>query len=150
LEGLPEILTAEVLTKNDFFTMEDFEKLPDDGNNYELIKGELDRKNAPIPDVAFIQSGRSVNIDELKGFPGAPDLAIEVISPSDTTERIHNKITLYRRFGVRLVWSIYILDKYVLVYNLDDPDVKLLNLKDELDGGDVAPKFNLNVGKLFE
>ncbi len=101
------------------------------------------------PDVCFVLKDRTP--PKFKGpIPVAPDLVIEVWSPSDTTEKIQNKIEAYLEAGVRLIWSVYLLSKFVLVYRLNEPDLKLLNLKDELDGEDVIPGFKVAVRNLFE
>lgn len=101
------------------------------------------------PDVCFVAEGRTPA--KFQGpIPVAPDLAIEVWSPSDDTITIQDKIDAYLETGVRLVWSIYMINKFVLVYHLNDPDIKLLNLKDEFDGEDVLPGFKLPVKVLFE
>jgi len=111
--------------------------------------GREDGANYVEPDVCFVLAGRTP--DDFSGpIPVAPDLVVEVNSPSDTTERIHNKLENYRSSGVRLIWSVYMLEKFVLVYGANLPDVKLLNLNDELDGEEVLPNFKLKVSHLFD
>jgi len=111
--------------------------------------GDSEGANYVEPDVCFVVSGRTPA--KFRGaIPVAPDLVVEVWSPSDTTEKIHNKVETYRQAGVRLIWSIYMLDKFIAVFSLNDPDIKFLNLTDELDGGNVLPGFKLRVSKLFE
>jgi Uma2 family endonuclease len=101
------------------------------------------------PDVCFVAAGRTP--DKFRGpIPVAPDLAIEIWSPSDSTEIIQDKIEAYQQAEVKLIWSIYMLNKYVLVYHLNDPDIKLLNLNDELDGEDVLPGFKLKVSAFLK
>lgn len=109
----------------------------------------LSSQNAPIPDVAFVQTERLKGIDPHKGFPGAPDLAIEVISPSDTLERVYNKTEMYRKFGVKLIWSVYILDKFVLIHRPNNIKPTFVGLDDELNGENVLPGFNLPINELF-
>ncbi len=101
------------------------------------------------PDYCFVLTER-ISEKFSGAIPVAPDLVVEVNSPSDTTQKIYNKLEAYKEAGVRLVWSIYMLNKYVVVYRLNDPDAKLLNFNDELDGEDVIPGFTLKVRKLFE
>ena len=101
------------------------------------------------PDVSYVAAGRTQ--PKFRGpIPVAPDLVVEVNSPSDTTQGIHDKIVAYRETGVRLIWSIYLLEQFVVVYRSDDPDASFFNLKGELDGGDVLPGFKLAVKTLFE
>ncbi len=102
-----------------------------------------------VPDLAFVLAGRTS--DKFRGpLTVAPDLAVEIWSPSDSTEIIHDKIEAYLNAGVRLIWSIYLLDRYVIVHNLDTPKRRLFDLDDELDGEGVLPGFKLAVKALFD
>jgi len=105
--------------------------------------------NEPIPDLTFVTAGRLPN--EFRGaIPTIPDLVVEVNSPTDTTEGIHDKLVMYREAGVRLVWSVFLLDEYILVHRLNKPKIQLLNLDDELDGEDIIPGFKLKISTIFE
>ena len=106
--------------------------------------------NKRSPDVSFISKERLQGIKRLpKGyFQGSPDLAIEVISPNNTFEELHQKIVEYFDNGCRLVWVINPDEKSVLVYHQPEPD-KLLNVTDNLDGEDILPDFTLPVLDLF-
>jgi Uma2 family endonuclease len=91
-------------------TLEDLERMPDDGLHYELLEGELiklpppksrhclfgDSRTWVRPDVSFIRSGRNLARSADDYFEGAPDLAIEVYSPSE------RKSTLLREAGAML------------------------------------------------
>lgn len=101
------------------------------------------------PDVSFVVEGRFP--DEFEGpIPVAPDLIAEVWSPSDTTRKIQDKIEDYLDAGVKVIWSVYLLHEYVIVTKLGEKRRILLDLKDELDGGEVLPGFKLKVNKLFD
>ena len=106
--------------------------------------------NYYIPDVAFVAKGRISVLDFQGTVPVIPDLIAEINSPSDTIEQIHNKIEVYLKAGVRLIWSINLVDKYVFVYQTGEPERTYLSLKDELDSGTVLPNFKLKVADLFE
>jgi Uma2 family endonuclease len=111
-----------------------------------LKKGSLTR-----PDFSFVAKGRTA--EKFRGpIPVAPDLIAEVISPTDTLEDVHRKIAMYRNAGVKLLWNIYLLENFVIVYELDKPGARrvLLEPQDELTGGDVLPGFKVPVAKLFE
>src|SRR5436190_2459913 len=56
-------------------------------------------------DVAFISKARyeAASFSEEKHFPGAPDLAVEVVSPSDTYSEVEEKVLAWLRAGARLV-----------------------------------------------
>ena len=75
--------------------------------------------NKRSPDVAFIAKERLQGLKRLpKGFfDGSPDLAIEIISPNNTFEEIHNKLVEYFENGTRLVWVILLNEECVLVYH---------------------------------
>jgi Uma2 family endonuclease len=107
--------------------------------------------NKRSPDVSFVSKER------LKGlkrpprgfFQGAPDLAVEILSPGNTVEEIHGKIVGYFDNGSRLIWVIYPDERYVLVYHSPEPE-RLLKSSDQLDGGDVIPGFSIAISELFE
>ena len=107
--------------------------------------------NKRSPDVSFIAKARLQGIKRLpKGyFQGSPDLAIEILSPSNTVEEIHDKIVEFFENGTRLVWVIHPDEQYVLVYHSPSPD-RLLRLADSLDGEDVVPGFSLAIAELFQ
>jgi Uma2 family endonuclease len=106
--------------------------------------------NKRSPDIGFVAKARLQGLKRLpKGFfQGAPDLAVEVISPSNTFEEIHNKLVEYFDNGCRLAWVIHPDEQSVLVYRQPQPD-RLLKLTDSLDGEDVVPGFTLSVSELF-
>ena len=107
--------------------------------------------NKRSPDLAFIAKERLQGLKRLpKGFfDGAPDLAVEIISPNNTFEEIHNKLVEYFENGTRLVWVILPDEECVLVYRKPKPS-KLLQLEDNLDGEDVIPNFSLPLLELFQ
>ncbi len=102
------------------------------------------------PDVGFISKARLSGMKRLpRGFfPGAPDLAVEVLSPSDTPGRTHDKLTAYFAHGVHLVWVINPAERNALVYRTPEAD-RLLRVTDSLDGEDVLPGFTLPLAELF-
>ena len=106
--------------------------------------------NKRSPDFAFVAKERLTGMKRLpKGyFQGAPDLAVEVISPSNTFEELHEKLVEYFDNGCRLVWVINPDEQSVLVYRQPQPD-KLLKITDAIDGEDVLPGFSLPVADLF-
>lgn len=108
--------------------------------------------NKRSPDISFFAKERLQGLEELPtGFlEGAPDLAIEVLSPGNTIEEIDDKLVEYFENGARLVWVINPNQHYVLVYrSAQEPD-RLLKRSDSLDGEDVVPSFSLPVADLFQ
>lgn len=106
--------------------------------------------NKRSPDVSFVAKERLQGLKRLpKGFfQGAPDLAIEVISPNNTYDEIHAKIVEYFESGAKLVWVIHPDEQSVIVYRSPQPD-RLLKIVDALDGEDVLPGFSLPITELF-
>lgn len=103
-----------------------------------------------IPDVAFIAWNR------LPGgkFPTepipavVPNLAIEVLSESNTKSEMKRKRVEYFGSGVELVWEFDCNDSTVTVYS--GPEVStVLNEKQILTGGNVLPEFQINLSELF-
>jgi Uma2 family endonuclease len=100
-------------------------------------------------DIAFVSKERLYGIDEVAGyFPGAPDLAVEVISPGDTYTEVEEKVAEYLESGTRLVWIVNPRRKTITVYNARK-DITILTDKDILDGGEVVQGFNCKVGDIF-
>lgn len=81
-------------------------------------------------------------------FPTAPDIAVEVVSPNNTSEEMMEKIDLYLKNGSRMVWIVYPNTRVMTVYRQNNV-VTLLRESDTLDGEDVLPGFQLPVEKLF-
>jgi len=108
--------------------------------------------NKRSPDVSFMAKERLQGLDDLPdGFlEGAPDLAVEILSPSNTVEEIHNKLVEYFDNGSRLVWVIHPKEQYVLVYRSAQSPDRLLKSTDSLDGEDIVPDFTLAVAELFQ
>lgn len=108
--------------------------------------------NKRSPDISFMAKERLQGLDDLPdGFlEGAPDLAVEILSPSNTVEEIDQKLVEYFDNGSRLVWVIHPRQKYVLVYrNSQEPD-RLLKSNDSLDGEEIVPDFTLPIADLFQ
>ena len=108
--------------------------------------------NKRSPDIAFFAKERLQGMAVLPSgyLEGAPDLAVEVLSPGNTVEEIEDKLTEYFENGSRLVWVIHPTQHYVLVYrSAQEPD-RLLKEKDSLDGEEVIPGFSLAIADLFQ
>ncbi len=100
-------------------------------------------------DAAFISHERLSTIEDLDKFaPFAPDLAVEVMSPSNTKREMEEKVVLYFAAGARAVWVFNPKKKSVATY-ASPTDVRVLGEHDTLDGGDVLPGFKLELSKLF-
>jgi Uma2 family endonuclease len=102
------------------------------------------------PDVAFVSRERWPLDRELprEYFDFAPDLAIEVVSPTDLAVDLHEKIEEYLEAGVKQVWVIYRTTATIEVR--DSPGTaRILHRGDILDGGSILPGFQLAVADLL-
>ncbi|WP_435009421.1 Uma2 family endonuclease [Tundrisphaera lichenicola] len=78
-----------------------------------------------------------------------PDLAVEVVSPTNHAEEIPTKVREYFEAGVRRVWVLHLHES--LVYEYDSPRaIRVLDRQDTLEGGVVLPGFRLALADLFE
>lgn len=108
-----------------------------------------DPETVVVPDAAFVRQDRLPDgIRPKKYVPVRPDLAVEVISPTDEPGDIAKKRELYRRAGVPLVWWVDPDRRTVAVYR-DGEFAAELGETDELDGGEVLPGFRLRVAEIF-
>jgi Uma2 family endonuclease len=109
------------------------------------------RRLSRRPDVAFVSRERwppDRRPPDTWAWDVVPDLAVEVISPTNTADDAVVKTTEYLRAGTRLVWVVYTGLRQVYVY--DSPtSVRILQDGDELDGGAVLPGFRLPLTDLF-
>lgn len=108
--------------------------------------------NKRSPDISFFAKDGLQGMKELPmGFlDGAPNLAIEVLSPGNTVTELDGKLTEYFANGTRLAWVISPTQHYVMVFrNAQEPD-RLLKSTDFLDGEDVIPGFRYSVAELFQ
>ena len=102
------------------------------------------------PDLAYIAAARIPSQGIPTGFwPMPPDLAVEVVSPSNTSAEISEKILEYLESGTRLVWVVDPATRSVGAYR-SRLDIRLLTEGDTLEGYDVLPGFRLPVSELFE
>lgn len=100
------------------------------------------------PDVAFVLNDRLPE-NRRKGSPVPPDLAIEIVSPTDKQYDVTEKALAYLKSGTRLVWVIEPVAKTVMVYR-SEIDFTLLSCEDTLTGEDVVEGFVCPVAQLFE
>jgi Uma2 family endonuclease len=78
----------------------------------------------------------------------APDLAVEVVSPSNTSAEILGKATDYLDAGSRLVWVVEPVSRTVTEYRSRDR-IRLVQGDDLLEGYDVLPGFSVSVAEVF-
>jgi Uma2 family endonuclease len=102
------------------------------------------------PDVAFVSRQRIEAAGRIKSYRiGAPDLAVEVLSPGDSVRYVEGKVAEWLDAGARLVWVVSPKLRTVTVYH-SLVGIVVLTEKDTLDGGDVVPGFQIAVADLFQ
>lgn len=100
------------------------------------------------PDVSFLRTER-LKIQNLDAFlEGAPDLAVEVLSPSNTAAQMREKMADYFAAGCRTVWIVDPLRRSVVVYRPQSSPV-ILTENDTLAEEELLPGFSLAVGEIF-
>ena len=101
-------------------------------------------------DGSFIRRGRLPHDTPPEGHCRIPpDLAIEAISPNDTTRAVEEKVEQWLAASVRLVWVIY-PDTQRLDVHRHDGTVSKLRVDDVLSGEDVVPGFQCQVTAIFQ
>jgi Uma2 family endonuclease len=100
------------------------------------------------PDVLFIAKERDREPDSPHFFEGAPDLAVEVLSPEDRAGKMQEKVRDYLAFGTRLVWVVDPESRTVTAY-LPSGAAHVYSGYDQVPGLDVLPGFFIVPEKLF-
>ncbi len=130
-----------------------YAKLNNLGRDYAAETGfklESDPDTVRAPDIAFVSIERIQAAGSIQGYrSGAPDLAVEVISPGNTKREMAEKVKEYFESGARMVWVISPKLKTVTVYR-SLTDITTLTEKDTLDGGEVVPGFQISVAEIFD
>jgi len=103
------------------------------------------------PDVSFVSKERLKKIFPApdKFLAGAPDLVVEVLSPSDRMRQVNRKLDHYFEHGTKLAWLVNWPKQQVHIYTADSIE-SLTNLDDVLTGGLVLPGFKCKLRKIFQ
>jgi len=100
------------------------------------------------PDVAFVKKER-VHLTPKRGFfPGAPDLAVEVLSPDDTASEVLAKVEDWLTAGTQEVWLVDPERKTIAIHAADH-SVRTLHEGEELRSEDLLPGFSTPVAEIF-
>lgn len=107
-------------------------------------------RNVRCPDVSFTRKERLPGGKPPDTFgDAAPDLCIEIISPSEERADMQRKVREYFASGAEQVWHLFPDARQVIVYRAPD-DSATLEAADEITGGDLLPGFACRVADLFE
>ena len=102
------------------------------------------------PDAAFVRQERVEEEGDSYGFfPGAPDLVVEVISPSDRYSDVEEKVITWLNAGARMVVVVNPRNRTAKIYR-SPTDVVVLMEADTLDGADVVPGWRMPVSEIFD
>ncbi|HEX7123366.1 MAG TPA: Uma2 family endonuclease [Gemmatimonadaceae bacterium] len=118
-----------------------------DNVGYELVR--LPR-TVRVPDLSYVRHDR-LPTDGLRPgvFTFAPDLVVEVLSPSEGASELQEKVDDYHLSGTRLIWVVDPARRTVTIL-ADDAPARSLHEGDTLDGGRIVPGFTCLVSELFE
>jgi len=101
-----------------------------------------------VPDVAFVRAER-IPPGSVKGvFQGAPDIAVEILSPDDRPSDVTAKAQDWLRAGCSLAWFVNPDTSTVSVYRRGS-EIAVLKEADALTGGEVLPGFSVPVAEVF-
>jgi Uma2 family endonuclease len=105
--------------------------------------------NVRSPDVFFISAEHLKAVSSLKGFSQQPpDLAVEVISPSESAEEIHGKVRDYLAAGTAMVWTIF-PDRREVVAHTPDGIARTFGPDATLEFPEMLPGFSCAVAAIF-
>ena len=108
-----------------------------------------DRSCVLLPDVAFEGLPRAAQPSRSTYVPYMPDLAVEVISPTQSWAKTRRKARRYLRHGTAVVWLIDPRAKTAEVWRRGSEEREVIGADGELSGGDILPGFRLPLGKIF-
>jgi Uma2 family endonuclease len=109
---------------------------------------ELNRYNTRIPDVAYVMPSNDQQGDD-GFFKGAPDFAVEVLSPSNDPVEMQQRVGEYLTAGTQLIWLV---DPEMRTVDVYTPGGLRETYRDDqvLDGGMILPGFKVTVSQIFE
>ena len=118
-----------------------------EGGSYIMKRGP---DTVYVPDVSFIANERVPYASARRKFvDGAPDLAVEVMSPSDRFSVIRRKADFYIATGTQIVWIVRPDERDIIVRHAGSDVVAILTEDDILDGEHIVPGFSCRVAEVF-
>lgn len=116
---------------------------------FDFGREEVPRRRPDVAFVSYQRSAKNRRVPSTAAWAVVPELAVEVISPTDLVAELFLKIREYFQAGVQLVWVVFPSEEQVYVYE-SPTQVHILTRSAELDGGKVLPDFRLPLSALFE
>ncbi|MFN7792357.1 MAG: Uma2 family endonuclease [Cyclobacteriaceae bacterium] len=109
----------------------------------------LDNKNVFQPDLLLVKKENLAIITE-RGLQGAPDLAVEIISPSNAFKDRNHKRRLYQKFGVKEYWIIDPGNRTLEIYDFSSEETPILYLVGEGEvTSNLLPGLSFSFADLF-
>lgn len=111
----------------------------------------LSERDVVQPDLLYVSGGRREIVRE-RGVFGAPDLIVEIVSPSDPGRDFQRKLALYRQYGVREYWIVDVANRMVVLWLSRKAALDTRRAAAE-DGGlesAVLAGFAINLAQIFE
>jgi Uma2 family endonuclease len=122
-----------------------FGRLFDSSTGFRLSHGTI-----RSPDLAFMRRARLPGGRAPVGLiDGAPDLAVEIISPSEDRADMARKVREYFESGAEQVWQVFPETRQVVVFTAPD-ESRMLREPDVLDAPALLPGFSCRVSEIFE
>ena len=156
LEGLPEEMTGEehghiefkfILALGNHVVENKLGRLYPGDVDFVLDGEPDDIRLKREADVAFVQTER---VQKTTGyFYGAPDLAIEIVSPTQYRPEMLSKAAEYLQHGTQEVWLVFPREQQIEVHRPDRAP-KIYGVGDTIPGGDLLPGFELAVAAVFD
>jgi Uma2 family endonuclease len=101
------------------------------------------------PDLSFVVRSRVSASGLPQGYwQGAPDLAVEILSPGDSRSELRAKIAEYLRLGAREVWFVEPAERRLTIHGAGQTP-RVLGEADTLEGGSLLPGFRYALSRLF-
>jgi Uma2 family endonuclease len=100
-----------------------------------------------MPDFAYVSYAKQKKFSKDSWFPFAPDLAVEVLSPSNTALEMRTKVSNYLSAGT-VLWIVDADKRRIEIYEPGQP-IRVVRMGETLDGGALLPGFTLAVSDLF-
>jgi len=107
---------------------------------------QLSERTVRVPDIAFVRAGRELAID--RPIADAPELAVEVVSPSNSPREIDERVSDYFAAGCRRVWLVYPEHREIYIHGL--AGVTRRKSGEQLEDSDLLPGFSIPVSSLFD
>ena len=144
---LPGRVAGRVMVR--LFAFVDQRGLGDVGSSDTGFRLAHDPDTVRAPDAWFVSAERVAGSETLeKFFDGPPDLAVEVLSPSDRFSDVMQKVRDYLEAGTPLTWVFDPRSRVTAIFRPGQP-VRFLDEDDTLDGEDILPGFSLPLRDVF-